>query len=778
MKIEKIYISEFGKLKDFTLNLSDGFNVVFGENENGKTTVMAFIKAMFYGTGKKVQSIEQSLRIKYTPFGGAQNMGGRIFFEHENKKYCLERLFKSSDTTDKITLTDTDTGETSAVPSDIGVKFFGVGAEAFEKSMFISVLSGGKVSENAAGEINSKLSSFALTGDNDTSFSKVENRIKSAREELISKSGRTGKCVKNKEQLNELNERYETALCMANEKLKLKEKAEEKKQEGAVLLKKYNAVKKVCEAEETLKKKEKLKEFVEKKRQLDLLNEELTLKNGTVLDSVFLGKIKFCLNKINVQNEKIKDISSEIKAKEEEINLMESEDKKLLPKKINELKEKIAENSEKKDETDKKISEKEAEISALESGSSPKKTINLPLVFAGAGLLILGILLIVFINDVFYALAGLGAVLCVLGFILKKSDKKALLKLNGQKIKINEELTLLKGEKAVLSEEAALALSELNRLTAVLSADNTVKQHTKEELTKKKERLKEETEKSELQKAEIKGLFDGEEISEEELIKIEELAEKQKELKLGLSILSKDLNEISYIKAEELIEKLESEDGINNIDFNLAREEKEKLEKEIDGIKQEITAADTELKTAFRNAEQPEILKREIDLLETKIAEEEEFCSAADLALNILFESFSLVRRSYGSALEEKTLKNFKSLTEDKYKNLSVDKMFSLKVEESGSFGMHELDYLSLGAKEQAYLALRLAVCEIMSEKSGIPVMLDDALSSFDDKRTVAALKFLSEYAKNGQILLFTCHNFVKESAENLGINCFNLLKD
>ena len=194
-------------------------------------------------------------------------------------------------------------------------------------------------------------------------------------------------------------------------------------------------------------------------------------------------------------------------------------------------------------------------------------------------MLILGILLKIFINDVFYALAGLGAVLCLLGFILKKSDKKALLKLNGQKIKINEELTLLKGEKAVLSEEAALALSELNRLTAVLSADNTVKQHTKEELTKKKERLKEETEKSELQKAEIKGLFDGEEISEEELIKIEELAEKQKELKLGLSILSKDLNEISYIKAEELIEKLESEDGINNIDFNLAREEKEKLEK-------------------------------------------------------------------------------------------------------------------------------------------------------------------------------------------------------
>ena len=79
MKINKIYISAFGGLKDFTLELNDGFNVIHGQNEDGKTTVMAFIKAMFYGTGGKVKSLENSIRARYTPWDNSA-MGGRIYF--------------------------------------------------------------------------------------------------------------------------------------------------------------------------------------------------------------------------------------------------------------------------------------------------------------------------------------------------------------------------------------------------------------------------------------------------------------------------------------------------------------------------------------------------------------------------------------------------------------------------------------------------------------------------------------------------------------------------
>ena len=120
-----------------TLDLDDGMNVIFGENEQGKTTVMSFIRAMFYGTGKKTQSLKNSLRLKYTPLDGSP-MGGRIYFEQGGRNYCLERIFNKSDSTDKATLTDLDSGEKTAVTNEIGNRIFGIGAEAFQKSMFIS----------------------------------------------------------------------------------------------------------------------------------------------------------------------------------------------------------------------------------------------------------------------------------------------------------------------------------------------------------------------------------------------------------------------------------------------------------------------------------------------------------------------------------------------------------------------------------------------------------------------------------------------------------------
>ena len=49
MIIEKIHIISFGKLADFTLDLSEGINIIEGGNESGKSTISAFIKFMFYG---------------------------------------------------------------------------------------------------------------------------------------------------------------------------------------------------------------------------------------------------------------------------------------------------------------------------------------------------------------------------------------------------------------------------------------------------------------------------------------------------------------------------------------------------------------------------------------------------------------------------------------------------------------------------------------------------------------------------------------------------------
>ncbi|MBR2578738.1 MAG: AAA family ATPase, partial [Clostridia bacterium] len=53
MKIRNITINSFGKLNNYSLDLRDGVNVVYGPNEYGKTTIMEFIKIMFYSKNEK-----------------------------------------------------------------------------------------------------------------------------------------------------------------------------------------------------------------------------------------------------------------------------------------------------------------------------------------------------------------------------------------------------------------------------------------------------------------------------------------------------------------------------------------------------------------------------------------------------------------------------------------------------------------------------------------------------------------------------------------------------
>ena len=52
MILEKLYIDGFGKFSDYSLNFSPSIQILYGENEAGKSTIHAFIQAMLYGIPK------------------------------------------------------------------------------------------------------------------------------------------------------------------------------------------------------------------------------------------------------------------------------------------------------------------------------------------------------------------------------------------------------------------------------------------------------------------------------------------------------------------------------------------------------------------------------------------------------------------------------------------------------------------------------------------------------------------------------------------------------
>lgn len=66
---------------------------------------------------------------------------------------------------------------------------------------------------------------------------------------------------------------------------------------------------------------------------------------------------------------------------------------------------------------------------------------------------------------------------------------------------------------------------------------------------------------------------------------------------------------------------------------------------------------------------------------------------------------------------------------------------------------------LSLGTRQQLYLALRVALL-ITAENVGrsLPILCDDILVNFDDERRREAIKVIVELSRYRQVILFTCH--------------------
>ena len=74
---------------------------------------------------------------------------------------------------------------------------------------------------------------------------------------------------------------------------------------------------------------------------------------------------------------------------------------------------------------------------------------------------------------------------------------------------------------------------------------------------------------------------------------------------------------------------------------------------------------------------------------------------------------------------------------------------------------------LSLGTKQQMYLALRLALLLAEPETgASVPVLCDDILVNFDNTRRKGAARALAEVARTRQMLVFTCHEEVKNVLE------------
>ena len=780
MKINSLYISAFGGIKNLQLDFTDGFNVIYGNNEDGKSTLMAFIKMMFYGSERASSAIAKNIRKKYTPWDSAQ-MAGSIDFEHGGKKYRIEKEFRSSNSTDKTTLVDLTFGTRQAVASDIGTKFFGLSLAAFERSVFIGQFGFPDSDPAAESELNSKLSNISLTGDEDISYEKVFSRLKKARLTLMSKGGKAGEYDKNTALLTDAKLRLSRANELHHTLSLAKKEAEELKKEIELLIKECEALKKRISFEEDARKSEKLKEFLEVKEQLDSLNQNLRLNDGALIDEMFLRKLQFCISKLDAAENKVNE-------KQNQINLLRTslesgadslteatpEMKEALEKEICDLEAEAEENKGKLARLKEQSAQLTVEYNKY-SALKPKGSL-----FLISGLIFIAVAAALGISNLIIPAAVSGAV----GLIIAAVGI-AFLSGSSKSVKTAESIANLKKQAEELAgrDLSKEIFNKRVRLEAVITAINSnssLIEKQKELLQNSTAELEELLADAENEKATLSALYSKykpfisvEEI-ENTLEEITEISTKQKELKSQLGFIAKDLGNISYSEAELKLEELKKR-SVEVADFDALKNELELKSNILTDKKTALATLLSDAKNLSQGIENPENIKREIVSLETKTASQKEFCDACEIAMQALYDSYGELRSSFGSALEATATENFAALTGGKYSNMTISDSFELGVTEAEAFGNRQIDYLSSGTADQAYLSLRLALSSLMNEEEKLPILLDDALAQYDDTRCETALEFLKEYSGNAQLIMFTCHKHIAETAQNLGAECKKL---
>lgn len=98
MKIKKISCTQFAGVRDCSVSLDGGVNVIFGKNESGKSTLVNLLSRTLFQNAKLRLNLQNDKDFKNLYFPGEVKDGtkgdfadGEITFETENGSYKLSK---------------------------------------------------------------------------------------------------------------------------------------------------------------------------------------------------------------------------------------------------------------------------------------------------------------------------------------------------------------------------------------------------------------------------------------------------------------------------------------------------------------------------------------------------------------------------------------------------------------------------------------------------------------------------------------------------------------
>ena len=313
MKINKIKINSYGKIKDQEIEFDKNINIVYGKNESGKSTILKFITNILYGISKNKNGREYSDFDKYKPWD-SEDFSGKIEYELDNKeKFEVFRDFRKKNP-QVFNEQKEDISKEFNIDKSKGNEFFYEQTKVDEK-LFLSTIVVNqeevKLEKNEQNILIQKIANLVGTGDDNVSYKRAMDRIN--RRQL----GEIGTQKSREKPLNILMRENEELEEERNKLEKYKDSKYEIEENKNILLEKYsnleielnylNKIKKIYEDEKIENEKIKIKEKIKKEN-----DEKINLNKNEILkieneNKKILEKNKNKLNKIEENKNKIKN---------------------------------------------------------------------------------------------------------------------------------------------------------------------------------------------------------------------------------------------------------------------------------------------------------------------------------------------------------------------------------------------------------------------------------------------------------------------------------------
>lgn len=197
MKINELKINSYGKLKDKDIKLDDGINIIYGENEKGKSTLLNYIVNCFYGTSKNKKGKEISDFDKFKPWTGEDFSGKLTYTLDDGKRYEIFREFGKKN----AKLYDEHYEEISkkyAVDKSSGSDFFIEQTNVDEGTFISSVVAFQKeveLSEQTQNVLLQRMANSMSSGDDKISYKKAIEKLGKKQLDEIGTSRSQGKPI-------------------------------------------------------------------------------------------------------------------------------------------------------------------------------------------------------------------------------------------------------------------------------------------------------------------------------------------------------------------------------------------------------------------------------------------------------------------------------------------------------------------------------------------------------------------------------------------------------